>query len=608
MAGGIPNVETAGGRRVVFGMDELSSVAATARRIAVARGLEKADLAIRGGRIVNVFTEEVYPADIAISGDRIAGIGSYRGREEVDASGLTLIPGLVDGHLHLESSLLTPWEFARATLPLGTTAVVIDPHEIANVAGAEGIRQMMAASRDLPVTFYLMVSSCVPASDLETSGGEITAEDIAELQVEPRALGLAEVMDYQAVLEADPVVLEKILGSPGRVIDGHEPGLSGPDLNAYVTAGMGSDHETVTIEEAVEKLRAGMRLMIRSGSVAMNLDALLPVVNRRNMDRIIFVTDDLLPSDIREKGHIDYSLRRAVEFGIDPIWAVKMATINTTSYFGLRDIGGLGPGYKADIVAVEDLRDFRARFVVKNGLMAYADGKALAKHPRRSGFADSFFHTVRLGPVSLDDIQIQTKSGACRVIEVVPDQIVTEALLVRPTTVFGRVVSDVHRDILKIVVAERHQASGRVATGLITGFGLQRGAIASSVAHDAHNIVAVGADDEDILKAIGEVARMQGGLAVSAGGTVIASLPLPVAGLLSAKPARSVVAGLRRVERAAFSLGAVPRRPFMTLSFMCLSVIPKLKLTDRGLVDVRAGEIVDLFEDSASWAADAAAV
>lgn len=589
-------------------MDELSNIAETARRISVARGLEKADLAIRGGQVLNVFTEEIYPADIAISGDRIAGIGSYRGREEVDASGLTLIPGLMDGHLHLESSLLTPSEFARATLPLGTTAVMIDPHEIANVAGPEGIRAMMAASKDLPVTFYLMVSSCVPASDLESSGGEITAEDIAELETEPRALGLAEVMDFPAVLEADPMVLEKIINSRGRVIDGHAPGLTGRDLNAYVTAGMGSDHETITAEEAVEKLRTGMRLMIRAGSVAMNLETLLPVINRSNMDRIIFVTDDLLPSDIYEKGHIDYSLRRAVEFGIDPIWAVKMATINTASYFGLRDVGAIGPGLKADIVAVEDLRDFKTRFVVKNGQMAYSDRKLLAKFPTQSGFAEGFFHTVNVGQVSLEDIQIPAREGACRVIEVVPDQIVTEALLVRPTMVLGRVVSDVHRDILKIVVVERHNASGRIATGLITGFGLQRGAIASSVAHDAHNIVAVGADDDDILMAIGEVARMEGGLAVSAGGVVVESLPLPIAGLLSTLSAKRVVAGLRRVEAAAFSLGAVPRRPFMTLSFMCLSVIPKLKLTDRGLVDVRAGEIVDLFEDNAAWAANAAAI
>ncbi|MDO8682929.1 MAG: adenine deaminase [Armatimonadota bacterium] len=588
-------------------MFELSNVQEKARLIAVARGREKADAVIRGGRVVNVFTEEVYPADIALCGDRIAGIGSYESDEVIDASGLTLIPGLIDGHIHIESSLLTPAEFARAALPFGTTSVVIDPHEIANVVGAQGVRQMLAASAVQPVTFYVMIPSCVPASEFETSGGAITAADIASLALDPRALGLAEVMNYPGVLEADPETLLKISINPKKVTDGHAPGLTGRDLNAYVAAGMGSDHETVTVEEAVEKLRAGMRLMIREGSVAKNLDTFLPLVNRGNLDRLIFVTDDLLPSDILEKGHLDHLLRRAVAYGIDPIWAVKMATINPASYFDIRDIGALAPGFKADIVAVENLRDFKTRFVIHNGEMVYREGRILARKSMRRAFANDLFHTVRIAPLRLEDIRIPAKHGLCRVIEALPGRIVTDELLVNPATLLGWVVSDVHRDILKIVSVERHNATGRFAVGLITGFGLERGAIASSVAHDAHNIVAVGADDEDILTAINEVVKMQGGLVVSANGSVLESLPLPVAGLLSTQSARTVVAKLRKLEQAAAGLGVKIERPFMALSFMSLSVVPKLKLTDRGLVDVEAGEIVDLFEDATGWAASAAA-
>jgi adenine deaminase len=561
-------------------------------RILVARGREAPDLVLKHARVVNVLTNEIYPADVAIHEGYVVGIGDYRGPNEMDLAGAHLLPGLIDGHLHVESTMLSAGEFARAVVPHGTTGVVVDPHEIGNVLGAPGIRLLLAATSGLPLNFYINVPSCVPASEMENGGHVLTAADMATLLDEPRVVGIAEVMNFPGVLNVDPGVLAKVeLGlARGVPIDGHAPGVTGKDLCAYIAAGIESDHETTRAAEAEEKLRLGLWLMVREGSTEHNLRELLPVVRRLRARRALLVTDDRAPNDLRDQGHLDHAVRLAISEGLDAISAIAMATISPAERFRLRQVGAIMPGYRADLIVADDLLDLRARLVFKDGLVVARDGVPTFQPPPFD--YSSALDTVHVGPLTIDSLRIPATGTRCRVIGVVPHQIVTRHLVEEPTVAHGCIVADPARDMLKFAVVERHKATGDVGVGLVKGFGMHAGALASSVAHDAHNIGVVGATDADMLVAVQAVVEQRGGLAVVRDGQVLARLPLPIGGLMSTLPFEEVAERLEGVEAAASALGCTIWRPFMVLSFMALSVIPALKLTDRGLVDVEAWELV----------------
>jgi len=552
-------------------------------RIRLATGQEPVDLLLKNGRLINVFEGSIHPASVAIHEDRIIGFGEYEAKETIDLEGRFIAPGFIDGHLHLESSMLAIPEFARNVAPLGTTAVVADPHEIANVMGVDGIRYILDSSERLPLRVFIMFPSCVPATPFETSGAVLTHADMAPFKAHPRILGLAEMMNYPGVLFADPEILAKLGVFDGKVKDGHAPGLAGKDLCAYAGAGIGSDHECTGLEEAREKLRAGMRIMIREGSAAKNLDALLPVVNEHNSRNCFFVTDDLDPRDILERGHIGSLVRKAVKKGLDPVRAFQMATINTAQYFRLHELGAVAPGFLADLIVLDDLEDFMVSRVYQNGRLVAADGKVTCAVPAAS--VSALGSSMNVAWDKLHGFSVPAEGTAVNVIQVVPGQIVTRRTVEQAPVSNGYLVADPERDILKIAVIERHHATGNCAVGLIRGFGLKRGAIACTVAHDAHNIIVVGVNDEDMLAAARETGRMGGGLAAVVDGRVQASLPLPIAGLMSAKPIAEVADGLEAVIRAAQELGCALEGPFATLSFMALTPIPELKITDQGLFD-----------------------
>ncbi len=562
--------------------------------IQAARGQIKCSLVLRNAKIVNVYSYEIIESDVAIYKDSIVGIGTdYHGEEEVNLKGLYLAPGFIDGHVHIESSMVEVPQFARAVVPLGTTSVVADPHEIANVFGYEGIRYMMESSKYNPLNVFFMLSSCVPASPLETAGSELRAFDIFPFLREKWVLGLAEMMNYPGVLNADPDVLDKIKIVPDKRIDGHSPGLSGKDLHGYITAGIESDHECTTLKEAKEKLAAGMFIMIREGSGTKNLLDLLPLVTPENERRCFFCTDDRSPDDILSEGHVNYIIKSAIKHGLNPISAIRMATLNTAEYFGLRKLGAIGPGRIADLVAFDDFHNLNIRRVYKNGQLVAQDGVAVYDLPTRP--PTTLRSSVNIKWLEGNEFIIPANGSLCRVIGVIPDQIVTEYLEMEPTIVDGHIVSDVNRDLLRLYVLERHRASGNIGKGLIKGFGLKKGAIATSIGHDSHNIIAVGVEDSDIMKAVIAINKMGGGIAVVEGNTVVESLELPIAGLMSNKPLEYVGSRTKDLISAAQSLGITLNDPFMTLSFMALPVIPRLKLTDMGLVDVDIFQHVPLF-------------
>ncbi|MGQ9567922.1 MAG: adenine deaminase [Anaerolineae bacterium] len=564
------------------------------RRIAVARGEEPADLVLRNARLVNVLSGEVHPADVAIWGGYVVGLGEgYEGREERDLEGRHLCPGFLDGHLHLESTLLQVAEFARTVVPHGTTAVVLDPHEIANVAGVAGIRYLLDSSEGAACTVYVMLPSCVPATDMETSGAVLTADDLAPLLEHPRVLGLGEVMNYPGVLSRAPEVLRKVRLAAGRPVDGHAPGLSGRDLNAYLAAGIRSDHECTTLEEAREKLRRGMAIMLREGTTAHNLRDLLPLVTPANARRFLLVSDDRHPDDLLDHGHMDHSLRLAIASGLDPVVAVQMATRNPAEYFGLQDLGAVAPGYRADLVVLDDLHEVRVSQVYKDGRLVAQDGHLLPSAPQPPKV-----HLGNTMRVDWDrvDFRVPAQGRRVRVIQVLPDQILTRALVEEVRTEDGLAVADPERDLLKLAVVERHHATGNMALGFARGFGLRQGALASTVGHDAHNLVVVGVDEADMLLAARHLADLGGGFAAVANGRVLADLPLPIGGLMSDQPVEAVRKGMDRLLAVAREvLGSPLPNPFMTLSFVALAVIPELRLTDRGLVDVTQFQFVPLF-------------
>ncbi|MFZ3064165.1 MAG: adenine deaminase [Nitrospirota bacterium] len=561
------------------------------RLTAVARGAAPADLVIKNSKIFDLFNGRIIRTDAAIYNDTIAGIGSYKGKKTIDAKGCYLLPGFIDGHVHLESTMLSPVEFAKTTIAHGTTAVVIDPHEIANVAGIAGIKYILKATENLPLDFYIMAPSCVPASNLETYGHKITASDIRKLLKSKRIIGLAEVMDFPDVVNGKEAILKKIAAAEGGIIDGHAPLLSGKELSAYIAAGPASDHEATNINEGKEKLSLGMQLMIREGSIAKDLKNLITLVNKHSLSNISFVSDDLLPTELIRDGHINRILKKAVKLGLDPIAAVRMATLNTARYFNLKRVGAVAPGYKADMVLVKDLKGFKIHTVIKDGKVVYEDGEHKTIPDRKLSPPFNIINSVKARPVDERDLSAKTKERI-DVIGLIPNEILTKWLRLKPKIKNGMVVSDTQKDILKIAVVDRHRASGNVGCGFVKGMGLKKGAIATSIAHDSHNIISVGENDKDMAVAINRIIAMQGGLVIVEDGRVLGELPLPIAGLMSDKSAKSVAGSLDKLEMITKRLGVKTEHPFIILSFLSLPVIPKLRVTDLGVVDVMKGRIV----------------
>jgi len=573
-------------------------------KIRIASGEGIADLLIKNGRVVEVFSGQIEKKDIAIYQGVIVGFGDYRAREIIDVKGDFLCPGLIDGHVHIESGMVTIPEFARAVLPNGTTTVVIDPHEIANVMGLNGIRFMAESAKGVPLNVFIMLPSCVPATHMETSGAILTADNLRSLFKETWAIGLAEMMNFPGVIFRDPEVLKKIEMAKGRRIDGHAPLLSGKGLYAYLTAGIQSDHECTTLKEAKEKLRNGMWIMIREGSTARNLKDLLPLVNPKNSRRFLFVTDDRHPKELLEEGHINTMVKEAIKLGIDPILAIQMVTLNAAEYFRLDALGAIAPGYRADIISFDHLGRFKIKKVFKDGVLVAEGGKMIArsaepflfsleskKRPQRKG-------SIRVGTIKKDALLLRSDQPLAKVIQLIPGQILTKKAMKKILLRDGVAYPNIKEDILKIVVMERHRATGNIGIGFAQGFGIRRGAIGSSVSHDSHNFVIVGTNDGDILKATMAMKAMGGGLVVVLEGKVLASLPLPIAGLMAEASVSQVNLRLTALHRAAKTLGCKLPDPFMTLSFLSLPVIPELKITDKGLVDVNQFKIVPLFGEN----------
>jgi adenine deaminase len=571
-----------------------------ADRIAVARGDGTPDLALRNARLVNVLSGEIYTTDVIIYDTRVIALGSgYAARHEIDLNGRYICPGFIDAHVHIESSLCTPPAFANAVLPHGVTSVVTDPHEIANVLGLDGIRFMLERAKHGWLNMFVMASSCVPATHMETSGANLEADDLATLLNSRWVLGLAEMMNYPGVIYGNEGVLDKLDLFAGRVIDGHAPAVSGKALNAYVAAGIGSDHECTTVEEAAEKLRLGLTIFIREGTTTRNLRPLLPLVTAANHHRLCFCTDDRQPNSLIDEGSIDFMVRTAIAAGIDPIMAIRMGTINTANYFRLHDYGAVAPGRYADLVVFSDLHDLRAEMVFRAGMLVAQEGQMVVTPPppRHIDLRSS----MNVKPDALDLRLLAPSSDIAEVrahiIRALGDQVVTGHEIDVARVVNGEIVSDIERDLLKMVVIERHQAKGNIGKGLIRGFGLKRGALAGSVAHDHHNLVVIGADDASMARAAHAVIEMGGGLAAADGDQVVATLPLPVAGLMSEQPIHDVRVAYDHLIAAAQRMGSALPDPFMTMSFMALEVIPKLKLTDVGLVDVEQFTLIDVFGD-----------
>ena len=565
------------------------------RIINVARGLEKADLVIKNANIINVLSEEIHKGDIAIADGIIAGVGEdYHGEKEIDVNGAYVSPSFIDGHVHLESAMVMPEEFVKVVLPAGTTTVIIDPHEISNVFGLHGISFMHEAVKNLPMDVYTMLPSCVPATPFETSGFDLNSYDLSLLIDKPWVLGIAEMMNYTGVLNLDKNIMAKLelAKSKDKRIDGHAPYLKGKDLCAYIASGVKSDHECTTPEEAVEKLRLGMYVMIREGTAAKDLDALIPVLKNNNTRKCIFVTDDRHPSDLKE--HINGMVRRAVEAGVDPIKAVQVASLNTAEYFGLKNLGAVAPGYKADLLILPDLKTFKPSVVIKNGGIAAENGRLKTE----IGMSEplSYRGSVNVRWIVKEDFHIDAKSDTVRAIEIVPGQLITKSVKSKIKLENENATSNIDTDTLKICVIERHRATGNIGKGFVKGFNLKSGAIASTVAHDSHNMIVIGTNDFDMYTAAVALIKSQGGKVVVKDGKIISQLPLPIAGLMSDKSFDYVVQKTGELNSAAHSIGCTLEDPFMTMGFLSLPVIPELKITDKGVFDTDIFDFVDIFE------------
>lgn len=573
------------------------------KRILVASKKIPADRVIKNGEILNVFTGEFMQGDIAIVDGMIAGIGSYEGYEMIDAQGKIIVPGFIDGHVHIESSMLTPREFAKVVIQHGVTTVITDPHEIANVAGVDGIQYMLEDSKDLPLDIFVMLPSCVPATPYESNGARLDAKQLAPFMSDSRVLGLAEVMDFPSVATADEAMLDKIIMSlsNGGVIDGHAAGITREDLNIYMSAGIRTDHESISSNEAKDRLDLGMYLMIREGTVAKDLEALLPVITTKNSRRCLFVTDDKLLDDLLEEGSVDHAVRLAIQKGLDPVIAIQMVTINTAECFGLRTMGAIAPGYQADFLLLDDLNSLSIHQVFKNGTSIVHEGKLSEERfpkvaPDRQLGAS--LPKINAKQMTLKELEIPLSADLCNIIEVIPNSLVTLHQKERVKIQDGQFCPSIEKDQLKLAVIERHNATGNVGVGIVKGFQLKKGAIASTVAHDSHNIVVVGTSDEEMLVAIEQVIKTNGGLAIVADNEVLASLSLPVAGLLSQGKYEDVYQDLKTLNEALTKVGSPNTfNPFLMLSFLTLSVIPHLKLTDKGLFDFSTFSLINVQVD-----------
>ncbi len=569
--------------RVIEERGEVAVVERWRRFLRVARGEEPGDLLIRNSRMINVASNEVEDTNVQLVDGRIAGVGDYQeAKEEIDAAGAYLAPAFIDGHVHVESSLLWMDQFAKAVVPCGTGAIVTDPHEIANVAGLDGIRALMSASEALPVSMFFTIPSCVPASPFETAGAEMTTEAIAEGLALPRVVGLGEMMNFPGVLAGDESIFERLQLHASRR-DGHAPGVTGNDLNAYAGSGMTSDHESTALDEAREKLRRGLMIMIREGSTEHNLVDLLPLVTDDTYPRCCFASDDRDCATLMHDGHIDAVIRKAVANGLDPVRAIRMATLHTAEYWRLTGHGMIAPGYEANIVLFQQLDDIRPELVLYQGRRVAENGRAL--FDISAPIPDSLLDTVRIQPL-VDSSLALSGSSPMDAVEAIPGQIVTRKISVEPRLEGSLAVSDVDRDLLKIATVERHHLTGNVGLGLIRGFGLKRGALATSIAHDAHNIVCVGTNDADMLAAINAVVEIGGGLAACDDGEIRGRLALPVAGILSDQPLATVTRDYEAIEAIARSFGSGVPSPFGLLSFMALSVIPEARVTDQGFMSL----------------------
>ena len=559
-----------------------------ADRIDQGRGLVPADLVLKGGRVFDLITGDLVETDVAICGDTIVGtFGHYQGRQEVDVSGKVLVPGFIDTHLHIESSLVTPFEFDRCVLPRGVTTAICDPHEIANVCGLEGIGYFLDASARTLMDIRVQLSSCVPSTHMETTGARLEAADLIPLMDHPRVIGLAEFMNYPGVLMKDPGCMAKLEAWAGRHIDGHAPLLRGHDLNGYLAAGIRTEHEATTAEEGLEKLRKGMRVLIREGSVSKDLHALAPLLTERHSPYLCLCTDDRNPLDIAEHGHLDWIIRTAISLGAPPLAVYRAASLSAAEAFGLKDRGLIAPGRRADIAVIDGLEGCHVAQVFAGGV-AVTDAAFAA----RQTIPPVARHSVKARPVTAASFRTGGNRVETPVIGILPGKIITEHLTYDIAPADGDKRPDLSRDLVKIAVVERHGVNGNIATGFVKGFGLKRGAIASTVCHDHHNIAVVGADAADMAVAANRLGQIEGGFVVVEGGQVLAELALPVAGLMSLKPFEAVHQDLIALRAAAKSLGVTLEEPFLQLAFLALPVIPHLKITDHGMVDVDRFEVM----------------
>lgn len=561
--------------------------------ITKAKGIGKAEIVLKNGNIINVFTGEILKGDIAIDNGIIIAIGSYTGETEIDLGGKYVSPGFIDSHVHIESSMSSPSQFSKIIVPRGVTTIIADPHEIANVRGLEGIKYILNDSKNLPLDVHVMLPSCVPATEFENSGAILEAEDLEFLLEDDAVLGLGEVMNYPGVINADPKVLDKLMLFKDKTIDGHGPMISGKDLNAYVIAGIKTEHECSTIEEVKDRLRIGMYILIREGSAAKDLRNIIQAVNKENLSRFMFCTDDKHPEDLINEGSIDFNIRLAIELGIEPVDAVKMATINAAQCYGLRDKGAIAPGYRADLVVIDNLEDFNILKVFKDGKLVGENNKALFKTDEYK--PKSLMNSVNIKEIKKENIQIKMKTNKANIISVVENSLITEKA-VKEVNLLDGYFQYSDKDILKLIVAERHNATGNIGVGLIENFRLRNGAIASTIGHDSHNIIVVGDNDEDILIAINELKNIGGGITIVSNENVLKSLELEIGGIMTSKPIEETNKILKEMIHIAHERLKVNKDidPFMTLSFMALPVIPKLKLTDMGLFDVEKFDFIQV--------------